>query len=73
MSPHPWEHTATDGRGPRQVYLNGRPINRVLYANTRKGKVRIHDNPPKLHKHGKRLIERTLHGVVTVEPIALDE
>lgn len=62
-------HTPMDGRGARQVFLNGNPINRVVYADTRKGKVRVHDDPPRLDKYGKRIIERTLYGVVTVEPL----
>lgn len=66
-SPH--VHTPMDGRGARHVFLNGNPISRVVYADTRKGKVRIHDDPPKLDKYGKRIIERTLYGVVTVEPL----
>lgn len=66
----PHVHTPMDGRGPRQVFLNGAPINRVVYADTRNGEVRIHDDPPKLDKYRKRIIERTLYGVVTVEPLA---
>lgn len=62
-------HTPGDGRGGRRVLLNGKVIKRVLYADPKKGKVRVHDDPPKLHKHGKRFIERTLRGIVVVEPI----
>ena len=66
----PHVHTPMDGRGARQVFLNGNPINRVVYADTHKGKVRIHDDLPKLDKYRKRIIERTLYGVVTVEPLS---
>lgn len=59
-------HMVGDGRGQRDVYLNGKRLKNVIYANTRTGKVRLHDDPPKVHKYGKRLIVRTLRGVVEV-------
>lgn len=59
-------HIAGDGRGQRGVYLNGKPLKNVIYANTRTGKVRVYDDPPKVHKYGKRLIVRTLRGMVEV-------
>lgn len=59
-------HIPGDGRGPREVLLNGKPLKHVVYANTRDGVVRCHDNPPKVHKHGKRMIERTRRGMVEV-------
>lgn len=62
-------HVRGDGRGPRQVYLNGKPIMQVVFADTRKGVVRFHDRPAKVHKHGKRFIERTRHGLVEVRPL----
>ncbi len=62
-------HIAGDGRGARKVLLNGKEIGHVIYADTSRGVVRFIDNPPKLHKHGKRLIERTRHGVVEVFPL----
>lgn len=61
-------HTPSDGRGPRDVYLNGKLIQRVVYANTKKGKVRVCDEPLKLDKYRKRVIERTKHGRVEVVP-----
>jgi hypothetical protein len=60
-------HTPRDGRGHRRVFLNGREIKRVVYADTKKGVVRIHDDPPRMHRWRKRIIERTLHGIVGVE------
>lgn len=59
-------HIAGDGRGPREVLLNGKPLANVVYADTRNGVVRHHDQPPKVHKHKKRLIERTRRGLVEV-------
>lgn len=67
-------HEANDGRGPRDVYLNGRLIGDVVYANERSGKVRViaRDGRGKfrIHKRGKRVIRRTLRGAVRVVPHA---
>lgn len=60
-------HAVGDGRGLRRVTVDGGQVDRVVYADTRKGIVRHHDTPPRLHKHGKRVIERTKRGVVEVE------
>lgn len=59
-------HMVGDGRGQRDVYLNGKPLKNVVYANTRTGEVRVYDDPPKVHKHGKRMIVRTRRGMVEV-------
>ena len=59
-------HTAGDGRGPRDVFLNGKLIDRVMYADTRAGFVRVVGNPVKLDKWKKRVLTRTLRGVVEV-------
>lgn len=62
-------HIAGDGRGQRRVLLNGREMRNVVYADTDRGVVRFLDQPPKVHKHGKRMIERTRHGMVEVFPL----
>lgn len=59
-------HRVGDGRGPRDVFLNGIPVRNVLYANTMEGVVRCHDDPPKPDKHRNRLIERTRRGLVEI-------
>ncbi len=59
-------HTAGDGRGPRDVFLNGKLIDRVMYADTSAGFVRVVGNPVKLDKWKKRVLTRTLRGVVEV-------
>ena len=59
-------HTAGDGRGPRDVFLNGKLIDRVTYADTRAGIVRVVGNPLKLDKWKKRVLTRTLRGAVDV-------
>jgi hypothetical protein len=41
-------HTPKDGRGRRDVYLDGVQIKRVTYADTRCGVVRIMYDPLKL-------------------------
>jgi len=60
-------HTWSDGRGLRRVTVNGKEVDKVVYADTHKGIVRVHDMPPRVHKHGKRFIERTRRGKVEVE------
>lgn len=61
-------HTPDDGRGPRDVYLDGKPVRRVVYANTKKGKVRVYAEPIKLDKYRKRILTRTKRGRVEVVP-----
>ncbi|WP_369913892.1 hypothetical protein AB8810_12755 [Xanthomonas sp. NCPPB 3005] len=60
-------HAPDDGRGPRRVMVDGKVVEKVTYADTRKGIVHHADTPPKIHKHGKRMIERTKRGTVRVE------
>lgn len=60
-------HTPSDGRGRRRVLLDGQVVEKVVYADTRKGVVRYYDTPVRLHKHGKRPVQRTKHGKVEVE------
>ncbi len=52
--------------GPADVFLNGRRIDRVIYADTRRGFVRVIGNPVKLDKHKKRVLWKTLRGDVVV-------
>ncbi|WP_180895252.1 hypothetical protein [Stenotrophomonas maltophilia] len=42
-------------------------VEKVVYADTRKGVVRHYDTPVRLHKRGKRALQRTKHGKVEVE------
>jgi hypothetical protein len=63
MKPNvPWVHRSDDGRGPREVYLNGELIGRVLYADERRGFVHVHEE-------GKPLVHITLRGKVEVRPV----
>lgn len=59
-------HTPGDGRGRRDVFVDGRLVDGVFYADTRRGVVDYYPRPLKLHKHGKRAISRRLHGRVEV-------
>lgn len=59
-------HTAYDGRGSRDVFLNGKLIDRVVYADTRAGIVRVVGNPLNLDRWKKRILTRTLRGTVEV-------
>lgn len=49
------------------VKFNGVKLNNCFYADDEKGIVKFYDDPPKKHKHGKRLISRTRKGVVKVD------
>lgn len=60
----PWVHRATDGRGPREVYLNGELIGRVLFADERRGYVRVHAPAP-----GEPQAYQVLRGKVEVKMI----
>lgn len=62
-------HTRGDGRGRRDVFLNGRPVDYVVYADTRAGFVRVirmAGNNVKLDKRKKRILNRTLRGLVEI-------
>lgn len=70
-------HTGSDGRGARDVFLNGRLVKDALYANTRKGIVRVvvrdSSGNIRMDKYRKRVLTRTLHGKVVVKQKVLDE
>lgn len=59
-------HTPDDGRGLRDIFVNGRKIDSAFYADTRRGIVRAYRDPIKLDKWRKRALTKTLHGVVEV-------
>ena len=42
------------------VYLNGKPLNNVFECNVKNGTAQI--NRGIIHKHGKRLLRKTLYG-----------
>lgn len=65
-------HTPGDGRGARAVYVDGRLMSRVTFADTRRGIVRYEAFPRRMDKHGKRWIERTRRGKVEVRALSDD-
>lgn len=60
-------HTPRDGWGKRKVFVNGKQAHYCFFADTKRGIARCFRFPFVLHKHGKRCLSKTLHGVVTVE------
>lgn len=61
------EHWVADGRGERAVYLNGVKVARCIYADTERGIVRFHDDPPQIGPDDT-IVEHELHGTVAVYP-----
>lgn len=73
MKPNEYVHVAGDGRisedrkhWKRVVFLNGKEIDGVVYADTKRGIVRVCRHPLKLDKHHKRVLTRTIRGHVEV-------
>ena len=51
MKPNKYVHTPYDGRGTnRDVLLNGNKIDRVIYADEKRGIVRVLSNPIRIDK-----------------------
>ena len=59
-------HTPDDGRGCRDVFVDGRRVDYVFFADTRRGIVDSYRYPFKAHRDGKRPISRRLRGDVVV-------
>lgn len=68
---HPWIHTPDDGRGMRAVYLDGKKVDQVVYADTRRGIVRIHHNP--IRVNCERGVCRTYKRTGKVEVVRVPE
>ena len=66
MNSRPHIHTPYDGLGQRDVLLNGKLIFNVIYADTRKGFVRVVGPKLRIDKWKKRILWRTLRGHVEV-------
>ena len=67
MKANQYVHTPYDGRGTnRDVLLNGNKIDRVIYADEKRGIVRVVGNPIRIDKWHKRVLWRTLRGRVEV-------
>lgn len=61
-------HTPGDGRGLRDVLLDGKPIKHVVYADTEKGKVRVAWYPYRINKRRQMIRHYTMRGHVEVIP-----
>lgn len=59
-------HTWDDGRGARDIFLNGKLIDRVVLADTKRGLVRLVHDPVRIDHHKKRALTYTLRGEVKV-------
>ena len=59
-------HTPHDGRGNRDVFLNGKKIDHVIFADERRGIVRAFRYPLRLDKYKKRVLSQTFRGSVVV-------
>ena len=63
----PHIHTADDGRGLRNVYLNGKKISSAFYADTNRGIVLAYRLPFCADKRRKRLLFNKIRGNVEVK------
>ncbi|SDF69775.1 hypothetical protein SAMN05216571_101262 [Onishia taeanensis] len=63
-------HVPEDGRGPREVFVDGHKIDKVCYADTRRGIVDYYPQPIKVDKWGKRVISRRMRGRVEVVQVS---
>jgi len=66
VKPNQYVHTWNDGRGIRDVFLNGKKIEHVLYADEKRGIVRVTIWPIRLDKWRKNVLCKTLRGRVEV-------
>lgn len=61
-------HSYKDGRGYRQVFVNGNEVSHVRWCDTRAGVVVYIPQPARIKKpEGDEVYTRVLRGVVTVE------
>lgn len=65
-------HKPNDGRGQREVFLNGKRLTHCIYADTKRGIVDVHvlndRGHIKIHKRGKRPLSKRYRGKVEVVP-----
>lgn len=59
-------HTPDDGRGPREVYVDGKKLDKVFYADTRRGIACYYPQPYKTDRWRKRILSRQVRGRVEV-------
>lgn len=61
-------HSALDGKGRRDVYVNGRSIKYVNWANEEQGLVCFTPMPLQVNKRTRKIYTRLLRGKVEVKP-----
>jgi hypothetical protein len=59
-------HTWHDGRGVRDIFVSGKLVRRVLYADEKKGIVRVVHAVIRLDKNRENVLTRTRRGKVVV-------
>ena len=60
------KYISDNGLGPRDVFVNGNPINYVVYANPAKGVVEFAPHPLRAKRNGE-IYTRRLRGSVIVK------
>ena len=66
MSDHIHDISIHDGRGKRRFYVDGKRVDDVFYADTKRGIVDHYRRPLKVDKHKKRVISERIRGKVEV-------
>lgn len=59
-------HSALDGKGDRDIFVNGNRIKRVLWVNTKQGIVCFAPHPIRTNKRKGEIYTRLLRGNVEV-------
>ena len=59
-------HIPSDGRGLRDVFVNGNKIDGVVFADTKKCVAVFMPKPYRVKKNSDVVYTRKLHGIVTV-------
>ena len=66
-------HRPDDGRGRRDVFVNGNKIDSVVWADTKNGVVKFAPRPYRAIKNGDEIYTRELRGKVEVVPSSKEE
>lgn len=67
-----YTHTPFDGRGRRDVFVDGVKVHDAIKADTMRGIVWFCERPFRIDERTNRVATQTLRGVVTVRPIVGD-
>jgi hypothetical protein len=66
QQPNTLLHVETNRGRKFEIFLNGRLVKNVFFANLKKGLVRRYRDDFKLDKHRKRILTESLHGKIEV-------